>query len=147
MRRRQQSGFTLIELLVVVLIIAIVASIGLIALMNALDKARQRGTMADMRTVSKAIEAYSIDHGQPPDDAGGMLALAPVLIPYQTSVVPVKDRWLHQMTYLSDPPTGMYSLTSFGKDGIDGADISYTLRFDFDLDIVLANGLVVSSPE
>ena len=147
MRRRHESGFTLIELLVVILIISIVASIALIALMNALDKARQRATMADMRTVSKAIEAYSVDHGQPPDDAGGAPALAAVLIPYQTSVLPMRDHWKHQLAYVSDPQSGMYSIVSYGKDGVDGADSSYALRFDFDLDIVLANGLFVSSPE
>ena len=147
MHRRHESGFTLIELLVVTLILSIVASITLFALMNALDKARQRGTMADMRTVSKAIEAYSVDHGQPPDDAGGSPALAAVLIPYQTSVLPMKDHWKHQLNYVSDPVNGNYSIESFGKDGVDGADMTYALRFDFNLDIVLANGLFVSAPE
>jgi len=143
----RQAGFTLIELLVVILIISIVASIALVALMNALDKARQRATMADMRTVSKAIEAYFVDHGHPPSDAGGAPGLGPVLIPYQTSVLPMRDRWTHVFEYTADPPTGLYSIASFGKDGIDGADISYTARFDFDLDIVLANGIFVSAPE
>jgi general secretion pathway protein G len=147
MRRRQESGFTLIELLVVTLILGIVASITLFALMNALDKARQRGTMADMRTVSKAIEAYSVDHGQPPGDAGGAPGLATVLIPYQTSVLPMRDHWKHQLEYVSDPTNGNYSIESFGKDGLNGADMTYALRFDFNLDIVLANGLFVSAPE
>ena len=144
---RRQAGFTLVELLVVILIISIIASIALVALMNALDKARQRATMADMRTVSKAIEAYFIDHGHPPADAGGAPALAPMLIPYQTNVVPMRDRWMHIFAYTSDPLSGMYSIESLGKDGIDGADITVAARMDFDLDIVLANGIFVSSPE
>jgi len=145
--RDRQAGFTLVELLVVILIISIVASIALVALMNALDKARQRGTMADMRTVSKAIEAYFVDFGHPPSDAGGAPGLAPALIPYQTSVLPMQDRWTHVFTYVSDPASGMYSIESWGKDGIDGADITVAARMDFDLDIVLANGIFVSSPE
>lgn len=147
MRRRHESGFTLIELLVVVLIISIVATIALVALMNALDKARQRATMADMRTISKAIEAYFVDFGHPPSDALGAPGLAPALIPYQTSVLPMRDRWTHVFDYTSNPASGLYSIASFGKDGIDGADSSYAARFDFNLDIVLANGLFVSAPE
>jgi general secretion pathway protein G len=146
-RNHRQAGFTLVELLVVILIISIVASIAIVALMNALDKARQRATMADMRTVSKAIEAYFVDHGHPPDDAGGAPALAPLLIPYQTNVVPMRDRWTHVLAYQSDPTSGEYSIESLGKDGIDGADISYASRMDFNLDIVLANGIFVSAPE
>ena len=61
-RSDRQRGFTLIELLVVVAVIAIVAAISVISYFTALDKSKQRATMADMRTVSRALEAYMVDH-------------------------------------------------------------------------------------
>ena len=153
-RRRQptdpgrpgQAGFTILEILVVAVIIGIIVSIALVSLMNALDKARQRATMADMRTISKAIEVYMVDQSLPPSSAGGIQALVTVLTPYHSTVLPVTDHWRHAYTYESDR-AGNYTIASFGKDGIDGADISTASRFDFDLDIVLANGVFVAAPE
>jgi general secretion pathway protein G len=144
---RGETGFTIIEILVVVLIIGIVASIALVALFSAFDKARQRGTMTDMRTISKAIEIYMVDHEVPPSDAGGMASLASVLIPYESSVIPVADQWRNGYRYTADLATRSYTIESFGKDGVDGANITTADRFDYELDIVLANGVFVASPE
>jgi general secretion pathway protein G len=142
----RESGFTIIELLVVVVIIGIVASIALVSLFNALDKAKQRASMADMRTISKAIETYMVDNNVPPSDAGGIASLVTVLTPYHSSVLPVNDHWQHSYNYTSDR-FGNYTIESYGKDGTDGADVSLGSRFDFDLDIVLANGVFVAAPE
>jgi len=141
-----QEGFTIVELLVVVVIVGIVASITLVALMNALDKARQRATMADMRTISKAIETYMVDHNVPPADTGGVEGLVAALTPYHSTVLPTRDHWRHTYTFTSDAD-GNYTIQSMGKDGIDGADISLSSRFNFNLDIVLANGVFVAAPE
>jgi general secretion pathway protein G len=145
-RRKHETGFTLIEVLIVVAVIGIVAAIALVALGNALEKGRQKATMADMRTVGRAIELYRVDNGFLPDSSGGLIPLIPVLIPYQTSVVPTSDHWNHTYMYTSDS-SGNFSLESYGKDGIDGANITIATRFNFDEDIVLSNGLFVASPE
>ena len=145
-RTNRDEGFTLVELLVVVAIIGIVAAIAIVALGNALDKSKQKATMADMRTVSKAIELYRVDHGFLPDAAGGLPPLVAVLIPYQTSVVPVADHWNNTLLYSNDV-NGNYSIECTGKDGIDGTNISTATRFNFDEDIVISNGLFSASPE
>jgi len=145
-RQRGQRGFTIVELLVVVVIIGIVASITLVALMNALDKARQRATMADMRTISKAIETYMVDNNMAPSDAGGIDALVTALTPYHSTVLPTRDHWRHAYQFSSDTD-GNYTIESYGKDGVAGADISLGSRFNFNLDIVLANGVFVAAPE
>jgi general secretion pathway protein G len=145
--RTRDAGFTLIELMVVVVIVGIVSSIALVEFMNALDKSRQRATMSDMRTISKAIEAYGVDHNRVPDSTGGIVALTGVLIPYQTSIVPVHDHWRHTYNYESTPAVGAYTIESYGKDGLDGSDITWATRWQFDLDIVLSEGLFLAAPE
>jgi len=49
------AGFTLIELLIVVAIIGLISAIAIPNLMNAVDKGKQKRTMADMRTIGSAI--------------------------------------------------------------------------------------------
>lgn len=143
---RPESGFTLVEVLVVLVVLGIVAALSVVALFNALDKSKQRATMADMRSVSKAIEAYAVDHGFPPASSGTVAALAPLLVPYESTAVPHRDHWGNDMVYERDA-LGNYTIVSFGKDGVDGPDITYSTRFDFDRDIVLANGQFVAAPE
>lgn len=145
-RRSSQSGFTLIELLIVVAVIGIIAAISVIQYMGAMDKARQRATMADMRTISRAVEAYLVDNHVVPEDSGGVATLAAVLIPYQISVVPQNDHWGNTYNYTSNA-FDTYTLESFGKDGADGANITYNTRMDFFLDIVVRDGLFIAAPE
>jgi len=142
-----EHGFTLVEVLVTLAVLAIISSIAVAALVNALDKAKQRATMADMRTISKAIEIYMMDtDGTPPDDSGGMTGLSSVLVPIQSQVLPLADHWQHVYGYVADAG-GNYTLESYGKDGADGADVSVASNLDFNLDIVLVNGVFVAAPE
>jgi general secretion pathway protein G len=145
-RRNRDEGFTLIELLIVVAIIGIIAAIAIVALGTALEKGRQKATMADIRTVATAIELYRVDNGFLPDSTGGLPPLVAVLIPYQTSVVPINDRWNHVMAYTSDAG-GSFSVESYGKDGVDGTNITIATRFNFDEDIIFSNGIFSASPE
>jgi general secretion pathway protein G len=138
-------GFTLIELLIVVALIGILAALGIGAFRTALERSRQRATMADMRTLARALEAYWIDVGTLPDDSGGVESLETLLIPYQANVVPVRDAWRNLYDYRSDGIR--YTLESFGKDGVDGADISVAERDDFNMDLVISDGRFVASPE
>ena len=59
--RNRQRGFTLIELLIVVAIIGIIAAILIPNLIDALQKAKQKRTMADMRNMGTAMMSYITD--------------------------------------------------------------------------------------
>jgi len=61
LRRNRQRGFTLIELLIVVAIIGIIAAILIPNLLDALQKAKQKRTVSDMRNLGTAWMSWLVD--------------------------------------------------------------------------------------
>ena len=56
-----QAGFTLIELLIVVAIIGIIAAMLIPNMLDALQKAKQKRTIADMRIVGTSMFSWLTD--------------------------------------------------------------------------------------
>lgn len=75
MRKILPNGFTLIELLVAVTIIAILASIGLLAYGSFIKSARDAKRQADLRSIQSALEQYFADQVFYPYSSGGASAL------------------------------------------------------------------------
>src|SRR5450759_1932818 len=67
--KRNRKGFTLIELLIVVAIIGIIVAIAIPNLLHAIKRAKQKRTMADIRSIGTATEAYAIDNNRYPPSA------------------------------------------------------------------------------
>ncbi len=65
---KNKSAFTLIELLVVVAIISILASIAIPNYQHAQVKAKATAVLAEMKSLSTAVEAYYIDNNSYPRD-------------------------------------------------------------------------------
>jgi len=84
---KKQKGFTLIELLIVIAIIGIIAAIAIPNLLNALDRSRQKRSMADVRTWSTALGTYLVDANFY-YNAGGDIALDPSQAMYQFFTAP-----------------------------------------------------------
>ena len=137
--------------LVVIAIIGILAAIAIPNFLTAMQRSRQKRTMADMRTIATALETYGTDHqGEeyPPGEYAA--SLAPHLQPKYVSVLPEVDGWSTGIRYSPLPNHG-YMIRSAGGDRIfehDSPD-EYTrgATHNFDCDIVFANGEFVQYPE
>jgi len=146
MLNRNSKGFTLIELLIVVAIIGIIAAIAIPNLLNAIDRGKQKRTMADVRSVGTAIESYAVDTNLYPTSAN-IGALGGVLSPIYIRTLPVTDGWKNALVYTPGGGTG-YTVGSGGKDGgaltVVGAGGPTT---NFNDALIFINGSFVQYPE
>ncbi len=146
---RRQKGFTLIELLIVVAIIGIIAAIAIPNLLNAINRGRQRRTMADLRSIGTALEAYSVDFNfYPRGGITSISALKSYLEPTYIKKLPERDGWNREFV-VNIPTSGdEYTLTSYAKDGASGpVNATGGPTTDFDADIIFANGQFFQWPE
>jgi prepilin-type N-terminal cleavage/methylation domain-containing protein len=169
--RNRQRGFTLIELLIVVAIIGIIAALLIPNFLDALQKAKQKRTVADMRNVGTAEMSWLTD--QIAAAAAGaavttinlgsystitVAALETRLIPQYIQDIPQVDGWKNNYWFaldVSDPggPAAM-AITSGGANGkTTAAPSTGTITpsafdpTDYDQDIIWADGFFVRWPQ
>ena len=145
---KKQKGFTLIELLIVVAIIGIIAAIAIPNLLNAIDRGKQKRTMADMRSIGTAIESYAVDNNFYPkgmSNANGA-AISAHVSPIYMKTVPNTDGWQNVWDADSTNTGSQYTITSSAKDGAQGTNTGGTTT-DFNSDIVFANGQFFQWPQ
>ncbi|HXA16125.1 MAG TPA: type II secretion system protein [Thermoanaerobaculia bacterium] len=149
-----------IGLLVVFGIIGFLAVIASPDFITARQRAKQKRTMAGIRTLGAALEAYASDNNQEYPKGAGEADLRAVLKP--TSIVPSVDAWGHGFQYTclkdatsqSDKCVG-YVIGSAGRDGrFEHDSLLETLAgqtpkatTNFDCDIVYSAGQFVEYPE
>ena len=114
MKNQSAKGFTLIELLIVVAIIGILASIAIPNLLNALDRGKQKRTMADLRSIATAVETYAVDMTFYPA-ATTMAQLKNSIEPTFIVNASSLDAWSRPLVI--DSTQLDYTLGSGGKDG------------------------------
>ena len=100
MKIKYSKGFTLVELLVVIAIIGLLAAVVIVALGPTRARARDSRRIADLKSITTAIEIYKNDNnGAAPTTAQGLI----VLVPSYLGAVP------------ADPLTGSsYTITNAG---------------------------------
>ncbi len=114
MTMQNSRGFTLIELLIVVAITGIIAAIAIPNMLNAIDRGKQKRTMADIRALGTTIEAYSVDHSFYPNVVT-TAALEPHVTPQYIRTTPSMDAW--GWTFIINSAPLGFTLGSGGKDG------------------------------
>jgi type II secretion system protein G len=157
--KRNSKGFTLIELLIVVAIIGIIVAIAIPNLLNAIQRAKQKRSMADMRSAGTAAEAYAVDFNHYPAAAGYSLPSglttptatfgAPganfnkVVAPTYIRLLPITDGW--QSYFLYGTVQTAYVIMSNGKNGASDALVGGETS-NFNDDIYFTNGQFVQYP-
>jgi type II secretory pathway pseudopilin PulG len=154
------TGVVIIVVVVVVLVgvafAGIIAAIAIPNLLTAMQRSKQKRTMADIRTVATAVEAYAVDHKHYPD-AIDVSGLNGELVPTYIRVVPTVDGWGHSLHYdawsSQGSGTDSYAIGSGAKDGVF---LHQSLRdylaspqgtTNFNDDIVYSNGSFVQYPQ
>jgi type II secretion system protein G len=155
----RRRGFTLIELLIVVAIIGIIAAIAIVNMVNAIQRGKQKRSMADIKTLATGIEAYATDQNFYPAAAAitlppglalptGTFGTAAALIsPTYMRVVPLVDGWNSFFLYGTNPERSDFALRSAGADGIPETDPLGGGTTNFNADIILIDGTFVQFPE
>ncbi|HEV2718929.1 MAG TPA: type II secretion system protein [Thermoanaerobaculia bacterium] len=159
----KSSAVIIIIVLVVVfggilVIGGIVAAIAIPNFMTAKNRAFQRKTMADLRMVSTAVEAYGADkNGYPP--VKSFPELVGLLVPTYIRNIPQADGWGHLFRYactkMEDGNCTGYVIASPGKDGVFTFNEEIrvtgtptpTPTTNYDCDIVYSNGSFVQYPQ
>jgi prepilin-type N-terminal cleavage/methylation domain-containing protein len=166
--RRTQTGFTLIELLIVVAIIGIIAAMLIPNLLDAMQKAKQKRTLADMRITGTAMFSWLSD--QVGAAAAGAAAteidldaeykailyqdIRTLLVPQYIEHIPDRDGWKTTYQYfLNTAKVVDVHVMAIGSGGRDKNVVSgkYTAvgfdPTDYDQDIVWADGFFVRWPQ
>lgn len=169
---KRSKGFTLIELLIVVAIIGILAALLIPNMMNAMQRAKQKGTMADISTISTYLMDFTTDRGIAPAHSG-TYTIADTenmgLVPAYARAIPTADQWgndfelrsgsLWTIAWLGMTPAGGnddFAIGSLGRDGAEGWGSGETFDFlsggakyyvnDFNGELISWNGQFVCRP-
>ena len=159
---RNQKGFTLIELLIVVAIIGILAAIAIPNLLTAMQRSKQKRTMADIRTIGTAWEARATDLNRynaagaiddMPDQAVDSEIVA-AITPTYMKTLPLRDGWNNPYRFRTDMAWGsdngsaqQYLIWSSAKDATFEDAPAGGATTNFNNDILFSNGSFLQYPE
>jgi type II secretion system protein G len=157
---RRERGFTILEVLIVVAIIGIIAAIAIANYLNALQRTKQKRTMADMRSIAIAWESRAVDTKAynaagftMPASSLTYAQMTTLLAPTYMRNIPSTDGWGYPFDFASDQPVGgpqaaAYAIRSPGRDGVfSGTSYTPGPTTAFDCDIVYSGGAFVVWPE
>ena len=128
---RAKVGFTLVEVMVAVVIIGLLATVVMINVLPALDRAKTEKARADIATLEQAIETYRLENQTFPVTEQGLDALtkAPAGLAHPENYRPggyikrlPEDPWGKAYQYGAPGRTGAFDVYSLGADGKVGGE-------------------------
>ena len=164
---RKSRGFTLIELLIVVAIIGIIASMLIPNMLDAMQKTKQKRTMADCRLLGGAMMGWLTDQvgaaaagaQSTSIDLATYSSISPAnlsskLMPTYIQAIPAYDGWKRPYDLYLDtvPPIDEHvmGIRSAGEGGVVEGDVYTSGSFeptDYQRDIVWVDGFFVRWPQ
>jgi type II secretion system protein G len=169
----KRKGFTLIELLIVIAIIGILAALLMPIVQEAMQKAKQKGTMQEMNSLAQSIMMYITDTGYSPTSPDGDLSpsqpMLAELAALHVKVIPMTDQWGRPLkVWTRQSCAGQFSIAagSVGEDdyliqsvGFDGLDEGFSYdpnnpqdfypinkMSDFNNDLIIWTGNWIRAP-
>ena len=129
--------------------LGIVAAVAIPNFMTAKQRADQKRTLADIRSVGTLIETYGRDNNDVYPRAESMAELESLLP--AGSVIPLLDAWGNDLRYgCTDEQCKGYAITSSGADRIFehvyASEYPRDTTTNFDCDIVYVNGEFLQYP-
>jgi general secretion pathway protein G len=117
--RESEEGFTLVELMVVIVIIGLLATVVVINVMPASDRASVTKARADLATLEQGVEMYRLANlGYPSGDQG----LQALVQGGQVRRLP-NDPWGNAYRYAAPGRQGQpFEIYSLGADGREGGE-------------------------
>jgi prepilin-type N-terminal cleavage/methylation domain-containing protein len=164
-----QKGFTLIELLIVIAIIGLIAAMLIPNLLDAMQKTKQKRTMAEMRITGTAMFSWLTDEvgaaaaGQVNSNvvlasygtAKSVATIQSILVPTYLQALPSLDGWRFTYEYYLKTEDvharQVMLIRSRGRNNTAESTSNYTVTSfeptDYDQDIVWADGFMVRWPQ
>lgn len=125
-------------------VLGLFSAIAIPNFLSAVDRGKQKRTLADIRTIAMAVESFAVDHEAYPD-ATDLAELRKILDPHYVHPFPMSDGWGHALVFETFEEGG-YRIRSYGKDGLpDEAPGGPTKSYADD--IIFEDGQFVQWPE